>query len=120
MQKAFLLAADACGNEYLRAKMYPAYRTLQTGGGVAETLEATQAFSPIVMDMIRTGETTGNLDQMLTRSSDFYIEEAKIRQHQLGLVVGIALTMCVAIYIGYIVISFWMGYASGLNSAGGG
>ena len=122
MQRAFLLAADSCGNEYLRAKMYPAYQSLQAGGGVTETLESTHAFSPIVMDMIRTGETTGNMDMMLTRSSDFYIEEAKIRQNQLGLVVGITLTLFVAIYIGYIIISFYMGSAAQVGSAinGGG
>ncbi len=120
LQRALLLAADACGNEYLRGKMYPAYRQLQAGQGVTETLESTQAFSPIVMDMIRTGETTGNLDQMLTRSSDFYIEEAKVRQHQLGMVVGLFLSLVVAIYIGYVVINFYLSHFAGIGSGGGG
>jgi type II secretory pathway component PulF len=118
--RAFTLAADACGNEYLRAKMYPAQQSLQAGDGITDTLESTHAFSPIVMDMIRTGETTGNLDQMLTRSSDFYIEEARLRQHQLGIAVGIFIGTFVAIYIGYIVVTFWMNYMANMQNVGAG
>jgi type II secretory pathway component PulF len=115
LQRSLLLAADSCGNEDLRSKMYPAYRSLQEGGAITETLESTRAFSPIVMDMIRTGETTGNLDQMLVRSSDFYMEEAKVRQYQLGVVVGIFCLVVVAIYIGYVIVNAYMSMAGGVS-----
>ncbi|HWD42003.1 MAG TPA: type II secretion system F family protein [Fimbriimonas sp.] len=117
LQKALQLSADACGNEYLRGKMYPAYRDLENGRGITDTIESTQAFSPIVVDMIRTGETTGNLDQMLSRTAEFYIEEAKVRQQKLGLVVGITVALFVCIYIGYIIINFYMGYFGGITQA---
>jgi type II secretory pathway component PulF len=119
MQRSLLLAADACGNEYLRAKIYPAQRMIQAGEGITETFASTQAFSPIVMDMVRTGEMTGDIDKMLTRSSEFYIEESKVRQHQLAIVVGVIVSLIVAIYIGYLVISFWTGYIGNMNAAVG-
>lgn len=119
MERSLRMSADACGNEYLRAKIYPASRRLQEGEGITETFASTQAFSPIVMDMVRTGEMTGEVDKMLTRSSDFYIEESKVRQHQLATVVGVFVMFLVACYIGYLVITFWMQYSSGLASAGG-
>lgn len=107
--KALPISADACGNEYLRAKMYPAYRELENGVGISETLRSTNAFSPIVMDMVQTGETTGNLDQMLNKVSDFYIEEGKTRSLQTGMLVGVFIGLFVMIYIGYIIITFYMG-----------
>ncbi len=118
ISKAIALSADACGNEYLRARMQSAPRALEGGAGVAETFVATGAFSPIVLDMVRTGETTGNLDQMLTKMSEFYEDESTTRSQQLGQTVGVVVGLCVAIYIAYIVITFYMGYYSGISSAG--
>lgn len=110
---AIRMSADACGNEYLRALIHPAPARLEGGAGVTETLRATNAFSPIVLDMVHTGETTGDLDGMLGKMSEFYVAEAEVRQIKLGQVVGIAVALLVAIYIGYIVVSFWSGYAGG-------
>ncbi len=116
INRALALSADACGNEYLRSKMYPAIRTLETGAGIAETLRSTKAFSPIVLDMIQTGETTGNLDQMLGNVADFYQDEGKTRATQTGYVVGVLVALCVMVYIGYIIITFYMGYYGNMMS----
>ena len=103
--EAMKLSADACGNEALRAKIYPAARQLEEGGAITETLRRTQAFSPIVLDMTQTGETTGNLDQMLTKMAEFYEDEAKTRSTQLGYATGVAVLLLVAAYIGYVYIT---------------
>jgi type II secretory pathway component PulF len=107
--KAFQLAADSCGNEFLRARMYPAASRLETGAGVFETFKGTQAFSPIVLDMVQTGESTGNLDQMLHKVADFYEDEAETRSTQTGMMTGVLVGLLVAIYIGYIIIGFYQG-----------
>lgn len=104
------LSADSCGNEYLRSKLYPASKVLESGAGITETLRATGALSPIVIDMLSTGERTGNLDQMLNKMSDYYQDEAKTRSIQLGYIVGTLVLLLVAVYIGYIVISFYQSY----------
>jgi len=118
--RAIQLSADACGNEYLRAKIYPAVQTLETGAGITETLRSTGAFNPIVIDMVATGETTGNLDQMLNKMAEFYEDEAATKSTQLATVVGIFLGLCVAVYIAFIVINFYTGYFAGVFSAGEG
>lgn len=121
MPKALGLAADACGNEYLRARMYTARQGLESGHGVTETFRSTRAFSPIVIDMVSTGEQTGNLDQMLGKVSDYYEDEAETRSVKTGQMVGVLLGLLVAIYIGYIVISFYTGHYGGMmREANGG
>ncbi len=106
------LSADSCGNEYLRSRLYPASKVLEGGAGITETLRSTGALSPIVMDMVSTGERTGNLDQMLNKMADYYQDEAKTRSVQLGHFVGVVVLLFAAIYIGYVVISFYIGYGA--------
>lgn len=118
--RSIQLAADACGNEYLRSQIYPAGRQLESGAALAPTLAATTAFSPLVLDMVSTGEMTGSLDGMLDKISSFYEGEAKVRAEQLGRVTGVAAFLCVAIYVGAIVISFFMGQAAQIGNAGQG
>lgn len=112
--RALILSADACGNEFLRERMYHAEKRLQEGAPIAETFRQTNAFSPIVLDMVETGETTGNLDLMLTKMSEYYEDEASTRAVKLAQVTGVLLGLLVAIYIGYVVISFYTGYYGGM------
>jgi type II secretory pathway component PulF len=119
VNKAIILSADACGNEYLRSKIVPAGRRLEGGEGIGDTLGATNAFSPIVIDMIYTGERTGNLDSMLNRMADFYEEEGKVRGKQMGNVLGVVVLIAVALYVLYILIQFYSGYAGQLQQVGG-
>lgn len=111
--KAVHLAADACGSEYLRGKMYPAADALQEGAGIADTFERTGAFSKIVLDMTRTGETTGNLDGMLDKLAEFYEDDAATRATTLAYIVGVLCLLAVAAYVGYMVISFYIGHYGG-------
>ncbi|MBC8063786.1 MAG: type II secretion system F family protein [Chlorobia bacterium] len=118
--KAVQLSADACGNEYLRAQIHPTSKRLETGDQITETMRSTGAFTPLVLDMMHTGETTGNLDSMLNKVSDYYEDEAEVRAQQLGKVVGVAAMVLVGAYVGYVVITFYMKMVSGygLESAG--
>jgi type II secretory pathway component PulF len=109
------LASDACGNEWLRSKMVPAPKQLESGAGVSETLSETGAFSPIVMNMVSTGEQTGNLDKMVDKMADYYEDESETKAMQLAKIVGFVLTLLVCIYIGIIVINFWTTYGQGLK-----
>lgn len=113
LEKGLILSADACGNEYLRAKIYSARGKMHEGEAIAETLESTKAFSPIVIDMIRTGEDSGNLDAMVDKMAEFYEGEATTKSTQVATVVGVVVFLCVAVYIGYVIISVGTGIAGG-------
>lgn len=103
--EAIRLASDACGNEYLRARLRPATIRLEGGEGIADTLQATGVLSPIVMNMLATGEKTGNVDQMMTKMAEFYEGEAEVRSVQMGWALGVAALLTVAVYIGYLFIT---------------
>ncbi len=117
LPRAVELAADACGNEAVRARVYPAAKALETGAGISETFASTGAFSPLVLDMARTGETTGNMDQMLTKVAEFYEDEGQTQAQQSAKIIGVVCLLLVAAYVAYILVTFYGGYFGGLGRA---
>lgn len=115
MHRAMLLAADACGNEHIRSRIYPGALRLQEGGTVSDALAQAGVFSPIVLDMVRTGETTGNLDQMLLKLSEYYEDEAATAAKRNAVILGVFVYLGVAAFVGYLVFSFYQGYSSYLQ-----
>jgi type II secretory pathway component PulF len=117
IQRAMMLSADACGNEYLRVRMQPSFRRMGEGVGIFEAVAATGVFPRMILDMISTGERTGNLDQMLTKVADYYELEAGNRQQMLAVITGVVLMVLMGVYVGYMVITFYVGHYSSLQSA---
>jgi type II secretory pathway component PulF len=113
------MAADACGNEALRARMYPAVKQIQEGRSFTEVFAETGAFSPIVLDMTRTGETTGNLDEMLNKASEYYEDEGQTNARKAATILGVVALIFVGIYVGYIAVQFYsgMGFAGQYKEA---
>lgn len=115
--KALRLGADACGNEYIRSKLHPAGAALERGDGIAGTLAETGAVSQIVLDMLQTGEMSGNVDAMLDRAADHFEADAKMRSDQLAVTTGVVFLLLTGLYVGYIVVTFFMAHFAGLQNA---
>ncbi|HEY3782171.1 MAG TPA: type II secretion system F family protein [Fimbriimonadaceae bacterium] len=109
MPKAMKLSADACGNEYLRSQMYPVADMLDQGAGFTDSLRQTRVFTPQVLDMAQTGETTGRIDDMLDKVADYYEDDSEVRANQLAMIFGVMCLIAVGIYVGYIAIHFYSG-----------
>lgn len=110
--ESLVLAADTCGNEYLRSKIYSAEQPLRNGQSITEAMKATNVFDWAVIDMVATGERTGNIDFMLLKMAEYYEQEAAIRARKLGMWLGILVFVIVAIYVFYIVLNFYLSYFS--------
>jgi type II secretory pathway component PulF len=115
--EAIKLAADACGNQFVRSQVYPAAQALDEGEGITNAFSRTGAFSPIVLDMTRTGEVTGDVDAMLIKVSEFYEEEGAVRARQAAMVFGVAVFVLVAAYVFYVVWRFYVERAAGIFNA---
>lgn len=109
LPKAIKLSADACGNQFVRSRLYPAADRLERGEGVTASLAATGVVSPIVLDMTQTGEMTGNLDQMLEKMSEYYEEEGAVRARQAAIIFGAAVLLGTGVYVAYVVVKFYSG-----------
>ncbi len=120
MPQAIELSADACGSSYLRSQIRPSSKWLEEGMGLTEAMRRTGAFTPQVLDMTQTGETTGRIDEMLEKVADYYEEESAQRAYQLAIYLGVICFLAVAAYVGYIVVTFYSQDLSQIKAAQGG
>ncbi len=75
---------------------------------MAELLEESPIFPPLVSSMIAAGEATGTLDEMMKRIADFYDQEVdEILENLTGLIEPVMLVF-LGIIIGGLVISMYL------------
>jgi len=120
MARAVEYAADACGSSYLRSKIRPAAKELQEGDGITDAFRRTGAFLPQVLDLTQTGETTGQLDEMLDKAAEYYEGDTQVKSDQIAKFFGLACLILVGLYVGYLVVHFYGGYGAKIQSAGAG
>jgi type II secretory pathway component PulF len=119
MSHALEISADASGNAVLRAAVRRAIPLAERGALVSESLRSSGFFSPMAIDMYRTGEVSGRLDEMLDKMADFYESEGKLKTRQAALIFGTGVFLLVAILVAVQVISFWTGYGHAAAAGGG-
>ena len=77
------VAIAAVGNRYVRSRLAPTTTAVSEGRGFHEALEESEVVTDIAIDMIKVGESTGALDEMLGEVSDFLDEEVEMRQERI-------------------------------------
>ena len=120
LSEAVSTAADACANLYIGRGIKRVLPAVRAGQGLTESLTRTRAVSPIVLDMLATGEKTGNMDAVLQKVSEYMDEETDATIHKLGVVLFVSVIVVAGIKIGMMVIAFYSGYFQGVMKAGGG
>ena len=80
---AMSLAADAVSNRYVRVSLRRVRESLGEGGSLSEALQRSGAFTPLMVQIVRVGETTGQLDEMLARVASFYEAELEVMVERL-------------------------------------
>ncbi|HEY6065331.1 MAG TPA: type II secretion system F family protein [Thermoanaerobaculia bacterium] len=71
-------AAEAIGNRHIARRVREVVPKVREGGELWHALESTGIFTNLTVEMIKVGETSGALEEMLTAVSDFYDEEIDV------------------------------------------
>jgi type IV pilus assembly protein PilC len=69
------ICARTAGNKVVEDAVFNTRDAISEGKTIAEPLEETKVFPPMVVQMISVGEATGALDSMLNKIADFYDDE---------------------------------------------
>ena len=72
-------AAEAIGNTHVSRRVRNVVPRVREGGELWRALESTSIFTNLTIEMIKVGETSGALEEMLSSVSDFYDEEIDVR-----------------------------------------
>jgi type II secretory pathway component PulF len=107
---ALQVASRVAGNQWIASKVASAVADIKAGGKLTNAFARVGIFPPLLLSMLRTGEETGNLSEVLTKLAQYYEDEAKIRLHISCKAIGVAALILVGILVGIQVISFYTGY----------
>ncbi len=107
-------ASDACGNLWMARRLHQAGPALQRGAGFADALNATGMMTPILSAMIRTGEETGKMDEMVIRVAELFEDQVDFRVRQSLVVGSVAVLLIIAIRIGLYVVNFYTSFFNDL------
>ena len=100
------------GNRLIIAAMDPVHQGLKSGKGLSGPLKQTEAFPAMAVHMITVGETSGQLEEMLTQVSQTYDKEVERSVKQLISLVEPMLIVFMACVIGFIVVAMLLGIFS--------
>jgi len=69
------IVSKTAGNKVVEKALMETRKNIREGKTIAEPLQETKVFPPMVVQMIAVGEATGALDSMLSKIADFYEDE---------------------------------------------
>lgn len=108
------IAAASTGNLFLAHQLRKVPHQVREGAPLSDVMEATGQFPMQVLQMVRTGEETGEVDASLAKVSEYYEGEAIAATNTLVTVgFGAAILLYCAV-IGIFVIRFFVGYYGGI------
>lgn len=119
MTEAVAIAGQASGSFHIMEASQRAVDAVQRGESLSNAFAGTGGLSPMVLDMLRTGEQTGNLDYMMEKVSEHLEGESETRAYQYSHIFATGIYLIVALLVGYAVVQFYAGYATGLGGSGG-
>ncbi len=105
---AFEIAVSSVGNAWVRSRIEPTIQMVREGKPFHSALEKSEVFTDMSIDMVKVGEATGSLDEMLGSVADFLDEQIETRMQRIlslieplmlvfmGLIIAILL---IAIYL---------------------
>jgi type IV pilus assembly protein PilC len=105
---ALEVTRDASGNSVISASIAHAITEVREGKPLSDSLERTGHFPSLSLEMMRVGEQTGSLPEMLNHVADFYDEDVNIKATALLNWVEPAILLFVAVFIAAILVSLYV------------
>lgn len=105
---ALTIVERVIGNPVIGKVVLEAKASLEKGSQLADPLEKSWLFPPMVTSMVRIGETTGSLDFMLEKVADFYEDEVDRAVDTLKSLIEPLMILFLAGVVGFIVAAIFL------------
>jgi type IV pilus assembly protein PilC len=106
--KALEIAANTAGNAVIEAALFEVRYRVEEGVPIAQPLLDNPVFPPMVSQMVKIGEETGELDKMLSKVADFYEDEVDAAVGALTSIIEPLMMLGVGLVVGVIIIAMYM------------
>ncbi len=112
------VVSDAMGNEVYKVELRRVKRQVQEGQSLWSSMEKTRMMTPMAVEMVEVGESTGALAEMLDQVSQFYDEELSTAVERFVALLEPMLLLVMAVIIAIVVLSVYMPLFSMYNMVG--
>jgi len=102
------ITAKTAGNAILEDVILVVRKRIEEGGTMVDPMRQSNFFPPMVTQMVSVGESTGELDSMLTKVADYYEEEADTVVANLLTLLEPVIMIFLGLIVGSIVIAMYM------------
>jgi type IV pilus assembly protein PilC len=102
------ITAKTSGNKVVEEEVYAVRQGVSEGKTIAEPLSESKVFPPMVTQMISVGESTGAIDTMLNKISDFYDDEVDQAVNNLTALMEPVIMVFLGVTVGFIVVAMYM------------
>ncbi len=112
------ISSGAVSNAYISERLRPSVDQVRQGQSFHGALEKTAVFPPMSIDMIKVGEATGSLDEMLTSVADYFDENVETRVERLLTLVEPIMLVVMGGIIALLLISIYLPMFGALGQVG--
>jgi type IV pilus assembly protein PilC len=106
--KALEITGSAAGNWVVESALVNVRESIHAGEGLSKPLSENAVFPPMVAQMMRIGEESGELQKMLDKIADFYEDEVDAAVNSLTTIIEPLMMIMVGAIVGVIVISMYL------------
>lgn len=94
-------------NAVMRQALIDIRHHINEGKSISASIESVGLFPPLIIRMVKVGESTGNLDAALDNVSYFYNREVKESIERLQIIIEPAMTVLLGLVLGWVVLAVW-------------
>lgn len=105
---ALRISGATAGNEVLRLSVDDVAERVTAGARISDSMEEHEVFSPMVVQMVRVGEETGALEDMLARVTDLFDDEVNTTVESLTASLEPLLIVTMGVVVGAILLSVYL------------
>ena len=105
---AFEIAASSVGNVFVRSRLEPTIQLVREGKPFYSALEESGVFVDMAIDMVKVGEATGSLDEMLGSVADFLDEQIETRMQRILSLIEPLMLVVMGVMIAILLISIYL------------
>ena len=103
--QAFEYVASVVDNEIVKEKILKVKDDISKGAELTESIQRIELFEPLVINMIKIGEESGKLDDILDKTAEIYDDEVETAIQSLTTLVEPLMIVFMAGVVGFIIIA---------------
>ena len=106
--QAIEVVGRVVGNRIIQDRLELATENIRKGVTLSRAIQEMGSFPPMVDSMIKVGEESGSLDDILYKTADFYDDEVEISLQRMTTLLEPVLLIVMSLVIGFIVVAMAM------------